>query len=644
VSAEPAALAGERHWREGLALADARQWAQAARVFARATRSAPQDPVYWLNLAHAHRRSGRLSRAVAAARRCLRLAPADPLARCLEAECLAGMNRHAEAAQAYARIEADGQPGSANAVLHATSLLALRQPKRAAAVLLRALARQPADRAAHLLLAEACRDQGLKREAVECLKTVLALDPGDLQARSRLSYEKRHLCDWADHATELARLQAELENAAPGALRFSSVFGLLSLPLPPALHLRAAQADAAEAEAGVQPLPARLPAAPLATAAPQAQAPRIRLGWLSYDFRDHPVAKLLHDLLARIDRQRFEVVLYAIGPGEGSPWRTRLVAVADRFVDLCTLSDRHAAERIRADAIDLLIDLMGHTRGHRMGVLAHRPAPVQVAFLGFPGSTGAGCIDYLIGDALVTPLELAPLYSEKLAQMPICFQPNGRGRPLPQPMQRAQAGLPEDAFVMCAFNHPYKILPETFDIWCAVMRELPHAVLWLRETNHQLRDNVRREAARRGIAPERLCFAGAVSYADHFSRLALADLFVDTWPYNAHTTASDALWAGVPVVTRYGQSFASRVAASVLHSAGLVDLAFDNNADYQRAIVLLAQDAELRSQLRSHLVEQRMSLPLFDAALHARHFEALAERMWARWQAGLPCDHLPARG
>ncbi len=632
--ASPPNLVGHQHWRQGVDLAGHQRWGEAARAFARATRVAPHDRVYWLNLANALRRSGALARAVAAARRCLQLEPGDPIALRLVAECMAGMHRHAESVEAFALLDAGGNSDPETMVNHASALLALQQPGEAAKVLLRALTLQPALVPAHLLLADACREQGLKREAVECMKTVLALEPSNIQALANLSYEKRHLCDWHDYEQDLERLRDDLLCAPVGLARIVSVFGLLSLPLPPDLQLVAARGEAQAQAAGVRALP---PVKPWV-----AGQRRVRLGWLSYDFRDHPVSQLLHEMLATIDRARFEVVLYSIGPGDGSAMRARMKAAADRFIDLGDVSDARAAERIRSDGIDLLIDLMGHTRGRRLGIFAYRPAPVQASFLGYPGSTGADFIDYLIGDPVVTPLEAADHYSEKLAQMPLTFQPNGRGRPLPQPMTRAEAGLPNDAFVMCAFNNPYKILPETFDIWCEVMRRVPKAVLWLRETNTQLHENVWREAAARGIVAERVVFAKAVPYDRHFSRLALADVFVDTWPYNAHTTAADALWAGVPVVTRYGESFASRVAASVLASVGLGEMAFSSSEAYRLAILALAMEPTLLAPYRRHLTEQRAALALFDTPRYTGELQELLQRMVNRWQAGLAPEHLPA--
>jgi predicted O-linked N-acetylglucosamine transferase (SPINDLY family) len=449
-----------------------------------------------------------------------------------------------------------------------------------------------------------------------------------------MSLEKRHLCDWTDFDADLQTLQVSLEaKPDPQALTAAS-FCLLSLPLPPGLHLKAAQCDALVVGLSAQSLPPVWPA--------QRPNPRIRLGLVSFDFRDHPVAHLLLPVLEKLERQHFELLLYSSGPNDGSTYRQRAERVADQFVDLQGLSDAQAAERIRADGVDLLVDLMGHTRGHRLGIFARKPAPLQVAFLGYPGSSGMPAIDYLIGDPIITPLELASNYSEKLAQLPLTMQPNGADRPLPRPMTRAQAGLPEDAFVMCAFNHTYKIGPAAFDTWCSLLRELPRAVLWLKETNPQFHGNVRRAAAENGVDPERIVFASTIRYADHFSRLALADVFVDTWPYNAHTTASDALWAGVPVVTLYGDSYASRVAASVLNAVGLAELAVATVEDYRCAILALALEPSLLATYRQHLVTQRQTLPLFDATRYARELEALFIRMVSRWRAGLPCDHLAA--
>jgi len=629
----PVAEAAQRHWQRGLDLARRAQWPAAARAFRRAADAAPTDALHWINLANALRHAGDLDKALSAARRCLALEPDHPVGLRLLADCLGQLHRYDEAVQAHEALEESGVREPDAMLQHGQVLQALRRHRDAIDVLMQTASLKPQMPQAHALLATSFRDMAMQNEAIECLKTVLALDPGNLQALAHVNYERRHVCDWQALDADVQELSHRILLQPEGLAKVMTVFSLLSLPLAPELLLKAARSEALAATVSVRPLP------PVPVGS---RSGRAVLGLLSYDFHEHPVSQLLVEMLETIDRSLFEVVLYASGRDDDSALRQRLLRAADQFIDVRGSSDAQAAQRMRDDGVDLLIDLAGHTRGHRQGILARRPAPVQVAFLGFPGSSGADFIDYLVGDPLVTPLELAPHYSEMIAQLPLCLQPNGRWRPLPQPMTRAQAGLPDDAFVLCAFNHTYKILPEAFDVWCAVMREVPSAVLWLKQTNGQLHANVRREAAARGVVAERIVFAKAVSYAEHFSRLALADVFVDTWPYNAHTTCADALWAGLPVVTVYGNTYASRVAASVLNAAGLGELAFETAHDYHCAILALAQDPALLAGYREHLTEQRLVLPLFDTPRYTREFEALLLRMVKRWRDGLAPAHLPA--
>ena len=613
-------------------------WAAAARAFEKATRARPDDALYWLNLANARRRAGAFEAAETAARRLLALEPGHVLGQQVLGDVLASQHRYAESAAVFAALEAAGTQDPETMARHASMLLALCRPREALDVLIRALGVNPGVVAVHVLMADAFRDQGLKREAVECLKTVLALQPHKLEALCQLSFEKRFLADWSDLDADIEAIARGLSESPQQRARVVAAFGTLSLPLPTALQRVAAAQESASFEAGARSLP------PLGAAAraERAARARVRVGFVSYDFREHPVSQLLVEVLEQMDRSRFEVVLYSSGPDDGSPLRARVAAAADRFVDIRGQSDAEAAARIRADETDLLVDLAGHTRGHRLGVFAARPAPLQLGYLGYPGTTGASFIDYFVGDAIASPLAHEAQFSERIVQLPGCFQPNGRWRPLPQPMSRAQAGLPEDAFVMCTFNHTYKIGPQAFDAWCRVMRRVPRAVLWVRESNGQLHDNVRREAERRGVAPERIFFAPHVPYDVHFSRLALADVFVDTWPYNAHTTAADALWAGVPVLTLPGESFASRVAASLLAAVGLEGLAMGSVEDYEAALVTMATDPAVLPGLRAHLVDNRLQLPLFDTRAYTRRFEAALAAVWRRWCEGLAPSHVPA--
>jgi predicted O-linked N-acetylglucosamine transferase (SPINDLY family) len=631
--------ASQQHWQRGVNYMRGAHWAKAVQAFELAVQGSPHDALFWVNLANAQRHTSNFKVAQTSAQRALALDANNAMALRVLADCLAQQHRYEEALKVHEQLEASGVRDAESMVQHGVMLQNLRRHTEAIKVLMQAAAEQPDLVGAHAAMSTSFRDMLMQEEAIECLKTVLALHRTNLQALSQLSHEKRHLMDWDSLAEDTQILSDNLGLATPGQPRISSAFGLLSLQIPPERLLLACEGDSLAAAAGFEPLPAVGHAERLQQ---RASDGRIRLGLLSYDFYEHPVSQLLVEVLEQLSKTQFELVLYASGPDDQSAVRGRIKAAASRFIDIRGLSDKEVAPLIRADGIDVLVDLQGLTRGHRLAIFAQRPAPVQVAFLGFPNSTGAPYIDYLIGDPFVTPPELAHLYSEKIAQMPLCFQPNGSWRPVPQAMSRAQAGLPEGAFVMCAFNQTYKVLPEAFDVWCAVMREVPHAVLWLKETNGQLHGNVRREAAKRGIGAERIFFAPPVPFADHFSRFALADVFVDTWPYNAHTTASDALWAGVPVVTHYGNSFASRVAASALNAVGLPELAYATVADYQAAIQTLARDPALCAQLREHLVSQRSQLPLFDAKRYVREFENLVARMWQRWCDGQAPDHLLA--
>ena len=281
------------------------------------------------------------------------------------------------------------------------------------------------------------------------------------------------------------------------------------------------------------------------------------------------------------------------------------------------------------------MDLTGYTVNNRLPILALRPAPVQVSWLGYPGTLGHPRLaDYLIGDAIVTPLAHAAHYSETLALMPNCYQPNDRQRVIGDRPTRIAAGLPAAGFVFCCFNQSYKITPEMFDLWCRLLVEVPGSVLWLLQPTTDTEHNLRREAQERGIAPERLVFAPRQSLSGHLGRLQLADLALDTYPYTSHTTASDALWAGVPLVTRLGDTFASRVAASVVHAAGLPELVTQTPEDYYRLALELATQPDRLAEMKSRLAANRMSCPLFDSARFTHDLERLYQRMWTDYRAG----------
>jgi predicted O-linked N-acetylglucosamine transferase (SPINDLY family) len=370
---------------------------------------------------------------------------------------------------------------------------------------------------------------------------------------------------------------------------------------------------------------------------------RLRLGYLSADFRTHATSQLLVQVLEQHDRKAFEVFALSTGPDDGSALRQRVVKAVEHFVELHGASHAQVAQRIRQLGIDILVDLKGATYDTLLPVLAARPAPLQVTWLGFPGTTGAPYIDYLIGDPVVTPLADAAHFAEKIAQMPVCYQPNDARRERPVPSARADWGVSDDALLLCGFHQSYKISKEVFDVWCALLRERDDAVLWLLQWNTNVQDRLRAEARARGIDAQRLVFAPVVPLQQHISRLACADIYLDTWPCNAHTTASEALWAGVPVVTLQGRAFAQRVASSLLHAVQLDELVCHDVDGYRDAVLALAADAPRRAALKAHLARQQYCSPLFDGSAYARDLEALLRRMWQQALSGAPPQHLAAQ-
>jgi predicted O-linked N-acetylglucosamine transferase (SPINDLY family) len=366
-------------------------------------------------------------------------------------------------------------------------------------------------------------------------------------------------------------------------------------------------------------------------------ARRLRIGYLSADFHQHATAYLAAGLFEQHDRSRFQVFAYSTGRHDNSPMRARLERAFDRFVDVHDQDPVVIADAIRRDAIDILVDLKGHTEGATPVVLARRPAPIQVHYLGYPGTLGGGLVDYLIGDPVVTPAEHAADYAEALAVLPDAYQINDRDRPIGATPSRGMLGLPEAGIVFCSFNQTYKINPAVFDAWMAILKAVPESVLWLlsRADGDPAMAHLQREAQARGVAPSRLVFAPRCPNPEHLARYRHADLFLDTWPYNAHTTASDALWVGCPVLTLEGATFAGRVASSLVSAAGLPELVAPSVEGYIAQAIALAGDADARSRLRAHLAGPGRASPLFDTRRTTRALEAAYETMAGQFRNGV---------
>ncbi|HLH89043.1 MAG TPA: tetratricopeptide repeat protein [Xanthobacteraceae bacterium] len=471
-------------------------------------------------------------------------------------------------------------------------------------------------------LGNAWRELGKLEGAIAAYQSALRLRPDDADAFSQLVYHRWRACDWTDYASDQAKL---IDLTRGGAARVPP-FYLLATPATPADQLACARR-------WIAPI-APPPESVFRHVARRAHE-RIRLGYLSADFHEHATAALAAELFEQHDRARFEVVAYSYGPDDASPMRARLMRAFDRFVDIRALPHRAAAERIRDGEVDILIDLKGYTQHARPQIAAFRPAPVQVSYLGFPGTMGAAFIDYIMVDDIVAPPAAQPFFAEKLVHLPGSYQVNDRQRAIAASApSRADCGLPGAGFVFCSFNNSYKITPDFFAVWMRLLAAVPGSVLWLLEANDLVARNLRRAAEARGIDPARLVFAPRLPSPEHLARHRNADLFLDTLPCNAHTTASDALWAGLPVLTCIGNTFAGRVAASLLSAIGMSELIAASPAEYERVALALARDRRKLADLRMRLLRAREASPLFELPRSARHLEAAYARMWQQWCAG----------
>ena len=527
----------------------------------------PRYPAALVNRGNILLQLGRFEEALASIDRAIEMRPYDPAARHSRAGALRHAGRAVEALESYG--------------------LALElKPDLVAAI---------NDRAT--LLAEL----GRYEEAAAAFAKVIALAPDHELAAGHLLHCRLRLCDWTDYRASVTSLLASVERELPAV----APLWCLALTDSASLQLACARVFARrEVPPGVVPLPAVAPR----------RSGRLRIGYLSSDFREHPVARLLVGVIEQHDRARFEVIGIALSEPDRSDLGRRVAAAFDRFEDASRLTDAEIAELIRRLEVDLLIDLNGWTQGMRPGVLARRPAAVQASYLGYPGTSGAGYIDYLIADAFVIPQAAAQRYSERLMVLPGVFQASDDRFAAMRVPTRTEAGLPDSGLILGSFNHTGKVTPQLFDVWAALLRATPDSVLWMVADDSAARRNLRKEADGRGIELDRLVFAPRVSYSEHIARLPLVDLALDTFPFNGGSTTSDILRAGTPVLTCAGEAFASRMTGSLLHALGLAELITANLEDYESTgRNLLERPEELRA-LRSRL---EMNLEATDT-FHAR--------------------------
>lgn len=611
----------------GLSHFAANRYAEAERALRYTVAIRPDYSDAVTNLGVLLQNQGRTQEALRQQERACRLAPRNAAVHINHGSVLQGLGRLDEAVAAFLTAMSL-QPDSPQAVNNlGVALRDQMRVKAARGAHRRAIELDPAHADAYRDLGHALRELGDLVEARDVCSRGLALDPSRTELVSYQLFVKQAVCDWNGYDDLVARV-CDIINTDRGlVLPLAS----LSIETTTPQQYRAARLFA---ERVVKPV--RLPGddvrRPLAR-----RDGRLCIGYFSADFHEHATAYLAAEMFELHDRSRFRTIAYSYGHDDASPMRRRLTAAFEHFRDIRSVGFEQVRQMIAADDIDILIDLKGYTKQSRLEFLSRRIAPIEVAYLGYPGTVACEAMDYIIGDRFVTPFGHQPYYSERLVQMPDAYQINDRRRPIAEPgPSRAACGLPDNAFVFCSFNTTYKLTPAVFAVWMSLLRQVPGSLLWLFEANSVVENNLRREAAAHGVDPARLAFAPKKPLAEHLARYRLADLCLDCSPYNGHTTTSDALWAGLPVVTFLGDTFASRVAASLINAAGAPELVAESLAGYEALALALVHNPARLAALRRRLNETRMTAPLFDSQRFTRHLERAYEIMAEIQDAGQP--------
>ena len=606
------------HGNRAAALLDLHRPQDALAACDRALQQNDPDAVSWNNRGNALKELGRLEEALVSYERAVSLQSRYAEAYANLGSLLLELGRSARALECIGRAQ-QLAPRDPKFLLNRGNILR-RMNRRVDALASydRALELDP--RFTHALCgrAQVLVDLARFEEAAECLMALLRIDPGYELAAGLLLQCRLHQCDWSDYRQLTARLVGAVEQGEPAV----APFWFLALSPSARLQLQCARAFARR-EAPVS-----------ACGRPAHRAPheKLRIAYLSADFRDHPVARLMAGVLEAHDRQRFVVMGLSVAHPERSHLGDRVSGAFDRYEDMSSCSDQEAARLIADLEVDILVDLVGHTSGMRPGILARRPAPVQINYLGFPGTSGAEYHDYIIADSFVIPEGAAVHYSERVVLLPGTFQANDEARAAsPQAPTRSMEGLPDEVPVLCSFNNTTKLTPAVFEVWTRILASTENSVLWLYVNGEAARRNVLRQVSKHGIEAGRIVFAARRPYAEHLARLPLADLFLDTFPFNGGSTTSDALWAGVPVLTLCGEAFASRMSGSLLQALGLNDLVTHDLAQYQRVGIDLTRDRRRLQRLRAQLADAAARSAVFDTAAFCRRLEAAYLELWRRY-------------
>jgi protein O-GlcNAc transferase len=476
------------------------------------------------------------------------------------------------------------------------------------------------------------REQGQPDEVViaYCEKA-LEINPDHAEAYCQLTYQMQRTCNWQKLEVMTAKLDRLTRRALNAGTRPAETpFMSITRHADASLNYAIAKSWSRDISMAMSSLNLHF-----SFDAKRTDRTKIVIGYLSNDFGNHATAHLMLSLFGLHNRDNFKIYCYSYGKDDGSYYRSRIEQDSNKFIDISGLSDEASARRIHEDQVDILVDLKGHTKDSRLAISALRPAPVQISYLGFPGTTGADFIDYIISDRIVTPEEHKLFYSEKFVYMPDCYQVNDYTQAISEKeWKKVDFGLPENTFIFCSFNQPYKIDPLIFDVWMKILLKISESILWLGFANKIVEEHLRLEAEKRGVQSQRLIFAGGLQKNEHLSRLRLADLALDTRIVNGHTTTSDALWAGVPVITLQGSHFSSRVSSSILSAMRLPQLITHSLEDYEALAVRLASAPVELQEIRQKIAENRLTAPLFDTPRFVINLETAYKQMWEIYHAG----------
>jgi protein O-GlcNAc transferase len=616
----------EAHYNRGNALMDLKRPEEALASYDRAIALKPDYVEAHSNRGNALRDLKRSAEALASYDKAIGLKPDYAVAHSNRGNALRDLNRPAEALAGCDKAIALNPDFAEAHSNRGNALTDLKRYDEALASYDKAVALKPDYAEAYNNRGNALIAQNRPEEALATYDKAFAINP-DFEFLHLINM-KMKICDWSNLEAQIVQLVHRIDHAE----KVSHPFQVLAAINSPELQKKAAEIYAL-ARYQLNGAPPKI--------TKRQRRNKVCIAYVSSDFRQHPMSYLIVGLIEALNRDRFNVIAISLSSEDPSEIGQRIKRAFSKFIDVSRMSDQAVVQLMRKLEVDIAIDLMGYTSGNRTNIFAQRAAPVQVSHIGFPGTMGAEYIDYVIADHIVIPVEDASFFSEKIVRMPDTYWVTDRKLAIAQRTPpRTEVGLPNNAFAFCCFNNNYKITPKVFDCWLRILKRVDGSVMWLLEDNAKAVSNLRKEAEIRGVNPKRLVFAKRTSLPDHLARHRLADLFLDTLPYNAHTTASDALWAGLPVLTCIGETFAGRVAASLLNAIGLSELITTTLETYEQMAIDLATHPEKLAAIKHKLAKNRLTTPLFDTKLFTKHIEAAYTAMYERYQAGFPPDHI----